>query len=459
MGKPHQTTNINTHPTLPMADDKSPSIGISTPGEDLHEYLIVPIRPPYTDSISSSAAIPKFTHTLPPDCSKHSQDSAADLTMEIDTSTALPVLPGTLTVNDPTQHGVFKLEDYLAQHKADHEASLLAREQASKAGVKTGKTTPTPPPAKKAKKASAEATAPLTPVAVGARSSKNTILLHEKYQALALPQPLFTYSGGSDVGWSVAVSFPGLEVEELQGVKQEGTFNSKQEAKEAVSKIALELLERMIEEGKVDGRAGKRKGRKSSGGVEEGEKSNQIKGPGPNYVGLLLEFQRATGSPQPTYTDYQSGTRFACLASIDGHPTPFGSLTSLHANKKAARQDAAGHAVAYFKAQGLWPTDIPLLGGIKKTKPKAGLDQQNQQPTVIGTSSPGSSNTDPPAEDQDNTGKSSLAPNGAKLPHGVLQFPQWRAARRAHVRGAQCVWAEEGQGGVCEAGGGVFGGG
>ena len=129
---------------------------------------------------------------------------------------------------------------------------------------------------------------PLTPVAVGARSSKYTILLHEKYQALGIPQPDFAYSGGSLEGWSVSVSFPGLEgAEELQGLSGERRFNSKQEAKEAVSEKALAVLEELERVGRVKG---DRKSRKKSVGGNAAmlpvEKEDLE--PGENYVGRLL---------------------------------------------------------------------------------------------------------------------------------------------------------------------------
>lgn len=83
------------------------------------------------------------------------------------------------------------------------------------------------------------------------------------------------------------------------------------------------------------------------------------------------EFQRATGCPQPTYTDYQAGTRFACLLHLDGHAEPFGSLESLHSTKKDARREAARYAIEYFQAQGQWPEDVSSAGGIKKKKKEA----------------------------------------------------------------------------------------
>lgn len=81
------------------------------------------------------------------------------------------------------------------------------------------------------------------------------------------------------------------------------------------------------------------------------------------------EFQRATSGPQPTYTDYQLGPRWACLMELEGHPNPFGSLDAIFGSKKAARQNAAGCAVAYFKSRDQWPKDFTNVGGIKKRKP------------------------------------------------------------------------------------------
>lgn len=105
------------------------------------------------------------------------------------------------------------------------------------------------------------------------------------------------------------------------------------------------------------------------------------------------EFQRATDSPQPTYTDYQSGQRFSCLITIEGEgeAQQFGSIENLFSSKKAARQDAARHAVDHFKALGTWPDDDTAVGGIKKKK-KA----QPTDPEIVSISTPdGSSSTSP----------------------------------------------------------------
>ncbi|KAJ4399329.1 hypothetical protein N0V91_009518 [Didymella pomorum] len=247
--------------------------------------------------------------------------------------------------------GVMSLDDFLSANQEDHDAFLAARKEANR-------------PAKKSK---TKSSTPVQPVAVGARSSKHTILLHEQYQALAIPQPVFTYQGDGVTKFSVEVSFPGLaNAEELQGLKEEGRFNSKQEAKEAASKSALAILERLVEEGRIT-KAGKAKKPKG----EPAQQQPKEEDPWENFVGQLLEFQRATGAPQPNYTDYQLGTRWACLAEIEGHDQHYGSLEALFGSKKAARQHAAGCAVAHFKAAGTWPDEFTDVGGIKKRKAAA----------------------------------------------------------------------------------------
>lgn len=167
--------------------------------------------------------------------------------------------------------GVMSLDDFLSAHQADHDAHMAARNTEQK------------PPAKRSK--TSTSTTPLQPVAVGARSSQYTILLHERYQALAIPRPVFAFHGDSITRYGVTVSFPGLDnAEELQGLREEGPFNSKQEAKEAVSKSAVTILERLVEEGRVTnaGKAKKPKGEPIQQQPKEKEES------GENYVGQLL---------------------------------------------------------------------------------------------------------------------------------------------------------------------------
>ncbi|XPS79782.1 hypothetical protein M3J09_011754 [Ascochyta lentis] len=299
--------------------------------------------------------------------------------MEVDRPTQPTTLAsahtgGNATIAAPL-NGVYSLDDFLATHQAEHDAHAATREAANA------------PPAKKTKKSHGSTP---QPVAVGARSSKHTILLHEKYQTLAIPQPVFTFGGSSDTRWTVEVSFPGLaNAEELQGLKQDGRFNSKQEAKEAASKTALAILEELEQAGRVTkaGKAQKPKGQPAYHAPKEKEE------PGENYVGQLLEFQRSMSAPQPTYTDYQLGARWACLMDIEGHPTPFGSLDSLFGSKKTARQHAASCAVSHFKSQGLWPEEYSGVGGIKKRKPAPANDTSSsldERKASVASSSPGS---------------------------------------------------------------------
>ena len=169
--------------------------------------------------------------------------------------------------------GIMSMDDFMNQHKDEHEAQRLARSQKNA----------TPP----AKKPQTGTTASLTPIAVGARTSKHTILLHEKYQALGIAQPLFTYSGGSSSGWTASLSFPGLDaIAELQGITDERKFNSKQEAKEALSEKGLAVLQELEAQGRVKKAT---KSRKSSGGGQEAQQQDAVDNePAENYVGKLL---------------------------------------------------------------------------------------------------------------------------------------------------------------------------
>ncbi|KAF2868670.1 hypothetical protein BDV95DRAFT_499939 [Massariosphaeria phaeospora] len=208
----------------------------------------------------------------------------------------------------------------------------------------TGKSTPTTAP---------QQPAPLAPVAVGARSSRNTIALHEKYQALGIQPPMLAFSGSSHEGWNVQTDFLGVKLE------ARGPFSNKQEAKEVLSGQALAVIKSQENDGTL--RAVVRC-KKSAGGGGVDSKGEPVV----NYIGQLLEFQRARNADQPTYTDYQLGRYYSCTLTLESHPTPFGSTTTSFPSKKAARQDAARCAVEHFQAAGVWPKNIANVGGIKK---------------------------------------------------------------------------------------------
>ncbi|KAF1355963.1 hypothetical protein EJ07DRAFT_130073 [Lizonia empirigonia] len=311
---------------------------------------------------------------------------------------------GDATIAAPLE-GVFSLDDFLATHPAAHDAHTAAHDAHTAAheaaNAPLGK-----------KSITVSNLSPFQPIAVGARSSRDTILLHEKCQALAIPQPVFTIGPSGATRWTVEVNFPGLvNAEELQSLKENGCFSSKQEAKEAASKTALAILEELEQAGRITnpGRAKKPKGEPGYQQPIEREE------PGENYVGQLLEFQRSISAPQPTYTDYQIGIRWACLMEIEGHPAPFSSLDSQFNSKKAARQHAAGCAVTYFKAQGLWPSTYTDGGGIKKRK---------SAPSHTDPSSP---STPQPSTTPSPSGSSSATQQVAALAATLnLGTPEWR---------------------------------
>ncbi|RMZ73759.1 double-stranded rna-binding [Pyrenophora seminiperda CCB06] len=307
------------------------------------------------------------------------------MNVQIETPTAPPTsnmfaatdnagkIGGLVTAEDQ----VFTIDDFLNKHKDAYVVGQVSTTKNNTTTTTTNTMSKTP-------------ITPLTPIAVGARSSKYTILLHEKYQALGIPQPLFTFAGGSSEGWSAKVSFPGLQdAEELQGIGGEKKYNSKQEVKEAVSETAVAVLEELESKGRVKGERKKKKSGGSGGNGAVELVDGEEKEVGENWVGQLLEFQRSISAPQPTYTDYASGTRFACLLTLDNHPAgPFGSLDTLFSSKKAARQAAARAAIASFKTAGNWPDAATPLGGIKKKKKQQEQPQTPQRSSSSPISTP-----------------------------------------------------------------------
>ncbi|KAF2681037.1 hypothetical protein K458DRAFT_310227 [Lentithecium fluviatile CBS 122367] len=237
---------------------------------------------------------------------------------------------------------------------------------------------PSPPSASKSAQA-----APLAPRAVGARSSKYIVLLHEKYQALGIPRPEFSFTGDSQIGWRGKVIFSGLFRGEEEGsgalvLEEKAFFGTKQEAKEKLSERTFEELERLEKEGKVRKRP---KTKTAKEVVEVQRAAKREKGPGVNYVGLLLEFQRSTNGPQPTYMDYTLGNQHSCEAIMDGYPDPYGSKETYFSSKKEARQAAARCVVEHFKANRQWPDSYSEMGGIKKKQKVV----QTHSPSRVGS--------------------------------------------------------------------------
>jgi hypothetical protein len=151
-------------------------------------------------------------------------------------------LSSTHTGDDPTPvaklDGVFTMEEFVGNLEADHVAAKAAKSA-------------TPAPKKLPGKASNITPASgMGPIAIGARSSKHTVALHDKCQSLGIPQPSFVYRSNG-LGWSGEVSFSTLEVKELQDIKDETIQPNKQGVKESLSERALEVLEQMVMEGRI----------------------------------------------------------------------------------------------------------------------------------------------------------------------------------------------------------------
>jgi hypothetical protein len=192
--------------------------------------------------------------------------------------------------------------------------------------------------AKVAKSATAAMKLPAGLTAVGARSSKNTIAIHAKYQALGIQQPQFTFDGGAnDEGWTAQVSFTGLEdVDELQCIKDDRRFPSKQEAKEALSERALALLEKAEKEGKVK--------KVEVGGAKKVSK----------YTVALHDKYQKLRIPQPHFT-YDGSTELGWTAEVSFPSLGFKELDGIkdekrHQNKKEAKEATSKIALEAVEA-------------------------------------------------------------------------------------------------------------
>jgi hypothetical protein len=207
--------------------------------------------------------------------------------MEIDHATMISTANTNFDAPDvPKLDGVSSMDDFMNTYESDHAAKKAAKStnatQNKAAGSKAKTITPTPK---------------LGPVAIGERSSKSTIALNEKYQALGIPQPSFTYEGGSDRGWHGQVSFPGLDADEMQGIKDDTIYSSKQEAKEGLSERALAILTRLEEEGSIKKMSAEARARSSK-----------------YRVALNVKHQKL-GIPQPLFT-YTGSTDLGWVAEI-----------------------------------------------------------------------------------------------------------------------------------------------
>jgi len=226
--------------------------------------------------------------------------------MEIDTLPTAHAGPGTAASATKIE-GVLSMEEFERGYQAEHAANKAAKLA--------------PGPKLRA-----------APVAIGAHSSKHTQDLHQKYQKLNISQPVFKFEGSSDQGWKGQVGFPGLH-EDLQDIKDDKIYSSKQQAKEELSGRALVILERLEKEGTV------RKVESHSTKVSK-------------YTVAVHDKAQKLGIPQPFFS-YDGSTQSGWRATVS-----FPSLDEIkdlkdetyHANKSEAKESASKQVLATIQA-------------------------------------------------------------------------------------------------------------
>jgi hypothetical protein len=270
---------------------------LTMPGNDLPKQ-----------SLNTSASNQHTSNPAANPSSDAHKRKAEEINMEVD---SLPTAhAGHDTAAAATKiEGVFSMEEFERGFKAQHAAN------------KAAKSSPAPGPKLGA-----------APVALGARSSKNTQDLHDKYQKLGIPQPVFKFEGGSNRGWKGEVSFPGLQ-EDLQGIKDDTVYSSKQQAKEELSGLAMVILERLEKEGTVKK-------------VES--HSTRIS----KYTVAVHDKAQKLGIPQPFFT-FDSSTAGGWRATVS-----FPSLEEIqdlkddtyHANKSEAKEAVSKRVLEVIEA-------------------------------------------------------------------------------------------------------------
>jgi hypothetical protein len=191
---------------------------------------------------------------------------------------------------------ILSMEEFMTQRRLSEQAGAQPQAQ--------GQAQPTPEPR-----------------IISARSSKNTIELHEKYQALGIPRPEFVFQGGSVEGWVVKTLFLGreLSVQEACG--------SKQEAKEKLSEICLKVVKEMEDAGEL---VKTPKTKKMKKGGEDPPTTQTEKESNINYIGQLLGMYILTFYPTyPLLTSTLQNTNAASTprnpptpTSNSGSPSP-----------------------------------------------------------------------------------------------------------------------------------------
>ncbi|KAF2139992.1 uncharacterized protein K452DRAFT_289380 [Aplosporella prunicola CBS 121167] len=174
----------------------------------------------------------------------------------------------------------------------------------------------------------------------------------------------FSYTESADPkGWSVVLRFGfgllGAEgrVEQFE-LEEKGPFVNKKEAKAAVSErgsiVLLEAAEKRAQEKKAN--ASPSPAMEAMAGPPSGEPARDASAVTENWIGLLLEYSSATGTPPPQFQDFSIGSRFACECAFAPRASqPFGTREELFPNKKSAKTNAAREAVEWLRSQGMMP--------------------------------------------------------------------------------------------------------
>ncbi|KAF2798946.1 hypothetical protein K505DRAFT_413993 [Melanomma pulvis-pyrius CBS 109.77] len=360
-GQPHNNHSIN-HGASSQHDTAA--------GEDLRKYLILPSQLSSSSSFTTSPYQSHYLPFSPPSDLRSTVSGQIRVKMEMETAPANNLGVGGA---GGALDRIFSIDDYMATHAEDMSKEKAAVEASGRATRPTNKNR--------------------TLVPVGARSSKHICQLNDKCQGLSIGYPEFVFSGDSIQGWSVQMRFLGSDSE------WKGPFPSKQQGKEAMSEMALAVL---AEKEKKGAWKGKRKGKDAV-----------------NWIGRLLEFHRAIAAPEPIYNDYQLGTSFTCLVTMDGYPSPFGSQSVLFLSKKAARQHAAECAFKHLQGLGLCSEGMKRAGGTKRRK-SAAVDSHKS--IVVKNDPKHPSNTS-----GDMVPKVSFAQRAAELSTQLsLGAPEWR---------------------------------
>ncbi|KAF2493911.1 hypothetical protein BU16DRAFT_619117 [Lophium mytilinum] len=219
-----------------------------------------------------------------------------------------------------------------------------------------------------AAKAQAQSTPTPQPIPISTRSSANTQLFVQRCQALAIPQPIFSFNGDASLpSWNCTLTLHAAG--SPHSLTTTSPFTSKKEAKEAASTLGLALLSSLEASGTLSTPSKTKKRTPTPTPITITPEEPQE-----NFTGILMEFCQASKIPVPTFAEFKTGTCFSAELSLASHRPedgPFGGRAVLHPSKKAARAAAAREAVLWLRAQGQLPA-VHEPASAKKQRKTAG---------------------------------------------------------------------------------------